>query len=68
MIVHCVKETCGMMADSRDLCALVSGGKDSIYTIFKCRQLGFHVAALASLTPPPSSLTISYSSFFLIFS
>lgn len=34
--------------------ALVSGGKDSCYSILRARQHGHHVIALAHITPPPS--------------
>ena len=35
--------------------ALVSGGKDSIYSIMRCMQLGHECCCLANLHPPPSA-------------
>ena len=35
-----------------NICALISGGKDSIFAIHCCRQWGHHVIALANLHPP----------------
>ena len=32
--------------------ALVSGGKDSFYSIIECNRLGHEVVALANLHPP----------------
>jgi diphthine-ammonia ligase len=35
--------------------ALVSGGKDSIYSIMRCMQLGHECCCLANLHPPPAA-------------
>ena len=35
--------------------ALVSGGKDSIYSIMRCMQLGHECCCLANLHPPPTA-------------
>jgi len=34
------------------VCALISGGKDSFYSIIECTRLGHQVVALANLHPP----------------
>jgi diphthine-ammonia ligase len=35
--------------------ALVSGGKDSIYSVMRCMQLGHECCCLANLHPPPTA-------------
>jgi len=35
--------------------SLVSGGKDSIFSIMHCLALGHHIVALANLFPPNNS-------------
>ncbi|RMD44312.1 hypothetical protein DV735_g914, partial [Chaetothyriales sp. CBS 134920] len=41
------------MAVSLNVIALISGGKDSLYSILHCIQNGHKVVALANLRPPP---------------
>ncbi|RMZ77117.1 hypothetical protein DV737_g4531, partial [Chaetothyriales sp. CBS 132003] len=41
------------MASSLNVIALISGGKDSLYSILHCFQNGHKVIALANLRPPP---------------
>ncbi|EXJ96079.1 hypothetical protein A1O1_01205 [Capronia coronata CBS 617.96] len=41
------------MAESLNVIALISGGKDSLYSILHCLENGHKVVALANLYPPP---------------
>ena len=43
------------MPRSFNVIALISGGKDSLFTVAHCYQLGHQVVALANLCPPPLS-------------
>src|SRR5437588_10867491 len=40
------------MAESLNVIALISGGKDSLYSILHCLQNGHRVVALGNLYPP----------------
>ncbi|RMZ80581.1 hypothetical protein DV738_g2737, partial [Chaetothyriales sp. CBS 135597] len=44
------------MAVSLNVIALISGGKDSLYSILHCVQNGHRVVALANLAPPPERI------------
>lgn len=44
------------MSESLNVIALISGGKDSFYSILHCLQNGHKVVALANLYPPEPSL------------
>ncbi|RDW64082.1 hypothetical protein BP5796_10584 [Coleophoma crateriformis] len=45
------------MAGSLNVIALISGGKDSFYSILHCRQNGHRIVALANLYPAPTTFT-----------
>jgi diphthine-ammonia ligase len=42
-----------MASTSLNVIALISGGKDSLFSILHCRQNGHNIVALANLYPPP---------------
>ena len=42
-----------MTSRSLKVIALISGGKDSLFSILHCRQNGHNIVALANLYPPP---------------
>lgn len=42
---------------------LISGGKDSIYNLYKCVQHGHEIICLANLTPKDSTKRISFQYF-----
>ncbi|KAG9248833.1 hypothetical protein BJ878DRAFT_451516 [Calycina marina] len=48
------------MTDSLNVIALISGGKDSFYSILHCLQNGHQVVALGNLFPGQSSVLTSY--------
>lgn len=47
------------MTRSLNVIALISGGKDSLYTLLHCIQNGHRVVALANLYPAPQKGTVS---------
>lgn len=52
----------GNMAHSLNVIALISGGKDSIYSILHCLQNGHRVVALGNVYPLPRDSNISQQS------